>query len=556
MKTIRICFVPVLAGLFLAGCSNPNSHSENRSTASVVELLPRLGDHHFKVTTRSPEAQRAFDRGLALAYSFGHYAAEQEFRRAAALDPELAMAWWGVALVNGPHVNFPFVPPAKSAAAWEALQKAKSLAPQASALEQALINALSNRYAQPQPEDRSSLDQAYADAMREVWKQNPRSADIGALFAESVMDLHPWNYWQKDGRPQPWTAEIVTPLEMALRLNPRHPGANHYYIHAMEASPHAAKAVAAADRLGGLVPDSGHMVHMPSHIYARVGQWENAAESNRRAMQADQRYRAAYPRPGFYGLYMIHNAHFLSFVAMMQGDSAEAIQCARQAVAGIPQDFREEFPGIVDGFLAVVPETLMRFGRWEEILAEPEPEPGMPLARALWRYTRVAALTSLDRLDEAKKEQADFEKRFADLPVDSMMGNNHGSNLLKIASHVLKGEIAAKTGHYDEAIAQLRAAAVIEDTLVYDEPPGWIQPTRHTLGAVLLKAGKPAEAEVVYQEELLRNPENGWSLMGLRDSLERQDKIAEAEKIGARWKRAWANADVTPPSTCYCQRLE
>jgi tetratricopeptide (TPR) repeat protein len=273
-------------------------------------------------------------------------------------------------------------------------------------------------------------------------------------------------------------------------------------------------------------------------------------------MQADQRYRAAYPRPGFYGLYMIHNAHFLSFVAMMQGDSSEALQCARQAVAGIPQDFREEFPGIVDGFLAIVPETLMRFGRWEEILAEPEPAPGMPLARALWRYTRVAALTSLDRLDDAKKEQADFEKQSAELPADSMMGNNHGSNLLKIASHVLKGEIAAKTGQYDEAIAQLRAAAVIEDTLVYDEPPGWIQPTRHTLGAVLLKAGKPAEAELVYQEELHRNPENGWSLMGLRDSLKRQEKFAEAEKVGARWKKAWASADVTPPSTCYCQRLE
>jgi tetratricopeptide (TPR) repeat protein len=556
MKKIRFLLLPAVAALLVAGCSSPNSHSNALPAAAVEVNLPRLGAHHFEVTTRSPEAQRAFDRGLTLAYSFGHYAAEQEFRRAAALDPDLAMAWWGVALVNGPHVNFPLVPPQKAVVAWDAVQKAKSLAPRASALEQALIDALGKRYAQPQPEDRSSLDQAYADAMREVWKQNPRSADIAALFAESVMDMHPWNYWQKDGQPQPWTVEIVTPLETALRLNPRHPGANHYYIHAMEASPHAAKAVAAADRLGPLVPDSGHMVHMPSHIYARVGQWEKAAESNRRAMQADQRYRAAYPRPGFYGLYMIHNAHFLSFVAMMQGDSAEAIQCARQAVAGIPQDFREEYPGIVDGFLAIVPETLMRFGRWEDILAEPEPENGMPLSRALWRYTRVAALTSLDRLDEARKEQADFEQRAADLPPASMMGNNHGSNLLKIASHVLKGEIAAKTGQYDEAITQLRAAAEIEDTLVYDEPPGWIQPTRHTLGAVLLKAGKPAEAEVVYQEELLRNPENGWSLMGLRDSLRRQDKFAEAEAADARWKKAWASADVTPPSTCYCQRLE
>jgi len=556
MKKIRILFFPAVASLLVAGCSSPDSHTHARSDVSADEVLPSLGSHHFKVSTRSPEAQRAFDRGLTLAYSFGHYAAEQEFRRAADLDPGLAMAWWGVALVNGPHINFPLVPPNKAAVAWEAIQKARSLAPGASALEQSLIAALGKRYAQPQPEDRSGLDQAYAEAMSEVWKQNPGNADIAALFAESSMDLHPWNYWQKDGQPQPWTPEILAALETAMKLNPRHPGANHYYIHAMEASRHPEKALAAADRLGGLVPHSGHMVHMPSHIYARVGRWEHAAESNRRAIQADQRYRAAYPRPGFYGIYLIHNAHFLSFVSMMQGDSAEAIQCARQVVNSIPPDFREEFPGIVDGFLAIVPETLMRFGRWEEILAEPEPEPGMPLSRALWRYTRAAALTSLDRLEEARKEQATFEEQFAQLPKDCMMGNNHGTNVLAIASLVLKGEIAAKTGQYDEAIAHLRAAAAIEDTLVYDEPPGWIQPTRHTLGAVLLKAGKPVEAEVVYQEELVRNPENGWSLMGLRDALKRQNKIADAEEVGARWKKAWASADVTPPSTCYCQRLE
>jgi hypothetical protein len=555
MKAMRVLFVSAAAAMMLGGCASPDSHSPVPPGASA-ERLPSLGDHQFKVTTGSPAAERAFNRGVTLAYSFGHFAAEQEFRRAAALDPDCAMAWWGVALVNGPHINFPVVPPKKAAVAWEALEKAQALSPRASAVEQALIAALGKRYAQPQPEDRGGLDQAYADAMRDVWKQNPGNADIATLFAESAMDLHPWNYWQADGLPQPWTPEILAALEGALRLNPKHPGANHYYIHSLEASPQPEKALSAAGRLGGLVPDSGHMVHMPSHIYARVGQWEKAARSNRLARQADGRYRAAYPRPGFYAMYMMHNTHFLSFVTMMQGASAEAIQCARQMLAGVPDDFRQEFPGIVDGYLAIVPETLMRFGRWEEILAEPEPDQGMPLARALWRYTRVAALTALGRQAEAKQEQAAFEAQCAQLPKDSMMGNNYGTNLLAIAAHLLKGEMAAKTGQYEEASAHLRAAVAVEDALVYDEPPGWIQPARHTLGAVLLKAGKAREAEAVYREDLKRNPENGWSLMGLRDALKRQGKAAEAEAIGARWKKAWAAADVAPPSTCYCQQLE
>lgn len=544
------------AVVLLAGCAGPGSQRGVTASVSTRQPLTRLGNYHFKVTARSVAAQRAFDRGLTLAYSFGHFAAEREFRRAAEADPDCAMAWWGVALVNGPHINFPLVPPPRGAAAWEAITRAKALAARTTPLEQDLIAALGKRYADPHPADRSGLDEAYATAMRGLYQKYPEQADVATLFAEAEMDLHPWNYWSREGEPRPWTPEIIAALERALRLSARHPGANHFYIHAMEASREPGKALASANRLGRLVPDSGHMVHMPSHIYARVGAWDKAAVANRRAMEADARYRAAYPRPGFYAMYMLHNAHFLAFVAMMRGDSAEAIRCARQVVAGVPEDFRQDYPGIADGYMAIVPETLMRFGRWQEILREPEPDPALPLARALWRFTRAAALNALERPEEAKAEQAAFEAASAQVPPESMMGNNYGTNLLAIAARVLAGEISAQAGAYSDAISHLGEAVKVEDTLVYDEPPTWIQPVRHTLGAVLLKAGKAPEAEAVYRDELRRNPENGWSLMGLRETLKRQNKFDEAQAVNARWKKAWAEADIKPPSTCYCQKLD
>jgi tetratricopeptide (TPR) repeat protein len=520
--------------------------------AATPVRLEHLGNHTFPVTTNSKEAQRSFDRGLTLAYSFGHYAAEQEFRRVLDADPNCAMAYWGIALVNGPHINFPLVPPDKAAAAWVALTNAQALASQASPLEQSLIKALSARYANPQPDDRSALDLAYANAMRELWKANPSNADVGTLFVESAMDLHPWDLW-KNGQPQPWTPEIVETLETVLKLDPKHPGANHLYVHTVEASPHPEKAVASADRLRTLVPDASHMVHMPSHIYARVSRWEDAAECNRQAMKADARYRAAFPRPGFYAMYMAHNTHFLAYVSMMQGRSAESIRLARQVVNGIPEDFLKDYTGIADGFMIFVSEALMRFGKWEEILAEPKPAANLPLSIALWHFTRAVAFTALDRSDDALKEKAEFEKATAAVPAGYTYGNNTAANLLAIAGHVLDGEMQAKAGKYDESIASLRKAVEIEDGLLYDEPPDWIQPVRHTLGAVLLRAGKPAEAETAYREDLVNYPGNGWSLMGLRDSLTRQSKTAEAKKADAQLKKVWAKADIKPTATCYCQ---
>ena len=543
--TLYVCLA---LALLSGGCV----HHQPVDQTGITRTPERLGRHAVSITTRSQEAQRAFNRGLNWTYAFAHHAAEQEFRRAASADPECAMAHWGIALVNGPHINFPMVPPARATNAWEALQRARQLAPQASPLEQALIGALCARYANPQPEDRSPLDQAYSEAMGEVWRNYPRNADVGALYAESLMDLHPWDLWT-EGKPQPWTPPILQTLERVLEINPNHPGANHYYVHAVEASPEPHKAVAAAERLQHLVPDASHLVHMPGHIFVRVGRWEDAARANIGAMQADRLYRAAYPRPGFYGMYMAHNAHFLAFTAMMRGRSEETIRIARRMVSEMPEDFVAEFPGVVDGYTVFVSKALMRFGKWEEILAEPEPPEGMPLARALWHFTRATACTVLDRIPEARAERDAFLHASAQIPATATFGNNASSAIAEIASRVLDGEIAAQSGDYDKAIVDLEQAAQLEDKLRYDEPPDWVQPVRHTLGAVLLRAGKPAEAERVYREDLLKNPANGWSLMGLRDALSQQEKTAEARRVHKQFLKAWAAADVQPPSTCYCQ---
>jgi tetratricopeptide (TPR) repeat protein len=548
MKRISLyLFFAVLA----AGCAS----SHGPRPGSAISQPVRLGDHSFRVTTHSRQAQEAFNRGLTWAYAFGHHAAEQEFRKAAAADPDCAMAYWGVALVNGPHINFPIVPPDKAEKAWAALEQAKAHADKSTELEQALIAALEKRYASPQPSDRSGLDQAYARAMREIWERFPDNADIGALYAEAEMDLHPWDLWNKDGTAQSWTPLILETLERALVLNPNHPGANHYYIHAIEASQQPEKALASARRLGRLVPDSSHLVHMPSHIYARVGDWKAAAESNRKAMEADRLYRAAYPRPGFYAMYMAHNTHFLAFTAMMSGRSEESIALARQLVKSMPSEFITEYSGVADGFTVFPSKVLMRFGKWKEVLAEPAPRGGLPVATALWHFTRASAFTVMNRMDEARTEAAAFQEAAAKVPDSATFGNNRAADLLAIAKLVLAGEMDAQEGQLDRARTKLGEAVQLEDKLRYDEPPDWIQPVRHTLGAVLLRADQAEEAEKVYAEDLRIWPQNGWALLGLREALLAQGKNVEAKIADAKLKRAWAVADIRPKSTCYCQEV-
>jgi tetratricopeptide (TPR) repeat protein len=301
-----------------------------------------------------------------------------------------------------------------------------------------------------------------------------------------------------------------------------------------------------------LVPEAGHMVHMPAHIYARVGDWDNAAQSNTDAMKVDVKYRSIYPRPGFYALYMAHNEHFFAWAAMMQGRSAESIAHARKMVDSVPEEFVRNFGPALDGFLAFVPEALMRFGRWEEILAEPKPRGDLPLSQTLWRYTRVASLAALNRIDEARAEQKLFEEAAAKVPADWHFGNSKASDLIAIARLVLEGEIAAKEERYDEALRHLREGVKIQDTLRYDEPPDWMQPVRHTLGAVLLKAGKASEAATVYREDLQRYPENPWSLLGLQDAVNREGNSAEAAAVKTRFERAWAKSDFRATTSCLC----
>jgi tetratricopeptide (TPR) repeat protein len=323
-------------------------------------------------------------------------------------------------------------------------------------------------------------------------------------------------------------------------------------VHAVEASAHPEKGLYAADTLKDLVPGAGHMVHMPAHIYARVGRWADAAAANVRAIEADAHYRAQHPRPGFYGVYMAHNRHFLAFTAMMRGRSAEALEAARAMVKGMPPDFLADFAAVADGFMIFPAEVLMRFGRWDDILAEPEPAETFPLARALWRFTRGVALNAKGDAAGADKELTLFKEAVAKVPPEAAFGNASGAALLAIAGKVLDGEIEAKAGNFDAAVALLREAIALEDALRYDEPPDWIQPVRHTLGAALMTAKRHAEAEAVYLEDLRRWPENGWSLLGLAQSLHAQGKHHEAHAADARVTRAWADADVKPTSTCLC----
>ena len=560
---------PVLLILILAlaaACSAPaksqapgaTGESAQKSAGKSPEkpsgpiLFGNLGSHHRVVSTKSAEAQRWFDQGLVFAFAFNHDESIRSFREAARLDPSCAMAWWGVALANGPHINNPTMDPEHSQAAWEALLKARALEPGAMPVERALIEALSKRYVEKPPEDRGPLDAAYAEAMRAVWRENPKDADVGALAAEALMDLHPWDLWNPDGTAKPHTPEIVEILENSLAIAPDHPLANHLYIHALEASPQASRATSAADRLRTLVPGAGHLVHMPAHIYARTGRWADAATANEHAIEADRAYRARSPEQGFYHVYMSHNHQFLAWGSMMEGRSAVAIAEARKMVAEIPPEMIEALAPFADGLVALPYGALMRLGRWDEILKEPEPPAYLPVTRALRHFARGTALASTRKLDEAEAERKALDGIAAGIKDGTTVGNSQAKDILAIASHALAGEIAAQRGENDAAVAELTEAVKLEDANRYDEPPDWLQPVRHSLGAVLLRAGKAADAEKVYREDLVRWPENGWALWGLALALEKQGKSKDAQAARARFEKAWARADVKIDSTCLC----
>ena len=526
------------------------------SNAATEPLFEGLGSHSRKITTKSPKAQRYFDQGLRFLYGFNHSAAIRSFNEAAKLDPECAMAHWAIALAHGPHINFPLVPPPAAEIAWKELELAKQHAVNATPVERDLIEALGRRYANPQPEDRVPLDVAYADAMREVWKKYPKDADVGALFAEAMMDLRPWDQWTPEGEAQPGTDEIIATLDSVIKLNAKHPFANHLYIHAVEASPNPERADLAAERLLNLQPGLAHNVHMPSHIDIRRGRWHKAIAGNLKAIGADQRYRKKFSGPqGLLPMYAAHNRHMLAYAALMTGQSELALKHIRRMVAELPQDFLKENAPAVEGFVAMPLEVMVRFGRWDEILKEPENYPEyMPFTRAFHKAARAVAFAAKRDVPKARAEQQLFVEAARLVPKEATFGNNTAEAILTVAGRMLEGEILVAEDKLDEGLAELTEAMKLEDAFRYDEPPGWMIPLRHVIGATLMRAGRYAEAEQVYRDDLKRLPDNGWSLYGLSESLRQQDKAKDETAVAqAKFQQTWAKADLKITSSCLCQ---
>jgi tetratricopeptide (TPR) repeat protein len=513
-------------------------------------IFEGLGNHRRAVATSSAEAQRYFDQALTWTYAFNHDEAIRSYTAAAAKDPGCAMAWWGIAYCHGPHINNVAVPPERAKAAWDALQKA--LAAKSEGVERALIEALAKRYADPQPADRKPLDEAYAAAMREVYAKYPDDVDVATLYAESLMDLQPWDLWAKDGKPKGRTEEVLAVLERVMAKQPDHPGATHLYIHTVENSPFPEKGNAAADTLRTLVPASSHLLHMPGHIDVQTGRWAMAAEANERAIAADKAYRKISPRQGFYALYMAHNNQFLSWVAMNQGRGEKAIREARTMVAGIPPEFLEASPEVMDGYLPLQYEVLIRFGRWDDMLAQPVPSPRLPILTAFWHFCRGLSYAAKGEVAGAEAEQRKLRDLTSKIAPEVMMAINPARNVLAIADRVLAGEIALARDDLDTAAAELREAVKLEDGLVYMEPPDWLLPARHTLGAVLVRAKRFEEAEQVYRADLVAWPENGWSLFGLAQCLSALGKDDEATAVKKRFEAVWSDADTKLASTCLC----
>ena len=547
--------VPCAVAVLLLSAPSQLAASVPEDQPASSEWRPfALGAYSRPVSTRVPAAQRAFDQGLVWAFAFNHDESERAFSEAARRDPALAMAHWGIALVNGPHINNPAMSEEQSKKAWKALQRARALAGGASDVEKALVEALGARYSWPPPADRAPLDAAYAKAMLKVRTRFPADADVATLAAEALMDTRPWDQWTKDGKPQPGTAEVLAALETARKLAPDHPGALHLTIHALEASPRPERAAEAADRLRALVPDSSHLVHMPSHIDVRTGRWRAAAEANERAMAADQRYQSRSGEIGFYRIYMAHNPHFLAYTAMMEGRREAALATAKGVVAGLDPVFVKENAAFADAFLTVVGEAQKRFGLWKEILEAKAPPDGLPVSTAHRHFLRGVAQAALGQVTEAGKERALLAAALPKVPKEFYWGSNAAADVLAVAVPFLDGEIAYRKGDHETAVAKLREAVRLEDALKYDEPPAWTVPSRHALGAVLLDAKRADEAEAVYREDLVKYPENGWALRGLATALEMRKKAAEAEGVEKRFDAAWARADVELESSCFCVR--
>ena len=557
-RSIRaILMGSILAGVagFLLGmplfAQHPNQHDHRalkedpaRADGPIAPVLEGLGDLHHPITTGSDRAQQFFDQGLRLTYGFNHQEALRAFKEAARLDADAAMAYWGWALVLGPNLNLPMRDSVISQA-YEAMQMAVDRQGKVSRKEKDFIAALRVRYAGDPGADRAALDKAYARAMQKLHEKYPNDNEAATLYAASLMNLSPWDYWTRDGRPKGRTPEILATLEAVTERDPEHIGALHYYIHAVEPVD-AKRGEWAADRLRGLTPGAGHLVHMPSHIYMQVGRYAESFERNRLAVLADEGYVTQCRAQGIYPLnYYPHNIHFFAWAAIMQGRSAAALDASRKVASRVPEDFRGNDWALYQQFLSMPLYTMVRFGKWPEILNEPRPPEKTRFWTGIWHYARGLAYMNSGK---EKKAMAELEAltRIAGDPnlAEELVGFAGAVKLLTISREILEGEVAAGGKRFAEAIGHLDRAVRLEDALLYTEPPDWYYPVRHTLGAVLLQAGRPEEAEVVYWQDMRRYPENGYSLFGLMQSLKAQDRQEEAAEFDERYRQAWSDSDM------------
>jgi tetratricopeptide (TPR) repeat protein len=550
-SVLAATIVPVLTLLGPVASGDTPEHMQHVPTtvaewARGAQLYDGLGDSHRRIATSNPQAQKYFDQGMRFAYAFNHDEATRSFAEAAELDPHCASCYWGVSLTVGPNYNLPLMVNERAAVAVEALRKAQENVGRATPVEQALIGALAKRYPSAKPLDPSTIRPvlvAYAAAMKGVAREYPQDLDVQTLYAESLMNINAWKLWDAQGAPGPDTLEIVATLESVLARDPHHAGANHYYVHAMEASPHPEKALESAERLKSAMPSAGHLVHMPSHILQRVGRYEESAEANRKAVVADDAYSARAVPPDYYPMYTAHNYQFLAYSAAMEGRKAETLAATNRSRELISDEMLLSMPG-GDWYIAEMYAARVRFGLWKELLAMPAPNPKLPGLTAGYLYARGVALASTGRLDEARKALGDLQKLAATIPADTPAGQNTLKDMLEVAIPMVKARIAAAQHSAGESVSWLRKAAAAEDHIAYDEPKNWFFPARHVLGAQLLQMGKADEAEAVYRQDLQQNPHNGWALFGLSAALKNQGKTAAAAEAAQQFATAWKHADV------------
>jgi tetratricopeptide (TPR) repeat protein len=515
-------------------------HAAHAPAAKPATLMTGLGTLHHPVSTKNVQAQQFFDQGLRLIYAFNHDEAARSFQRAAELDPKLAMAYWGIAEAVGPNYNDP-ASDDRFKAAHEAIQKAVDLSATSPANEQAYIAAMAKRFPEDLKADRRKAAEEYRDAMREVAKNFPDDLDAATLFAESGMNLHPWGLWHVDGTPEEGTEEIVATLESVLKRDPEHMGAVHYYIHAVEASRSPERALAPANKLAAMAPGAGHLVHMPAHVYIRTGDYESGVKTNQLAAAADRAYIKSSGVQGIYPMmYYSHNLHFIAMCAAMNGNYMEAKKSADMLAAHVAPGVKEMPP--LEGFMTIPMAVDVRFHKWDAILARKQPDPAMKITTAFWHFSRGMALAGKGKVSEAEAEYKIVSEAEAATPEDmvfAMPVNNKAKDVMKIAEKVLGAKIALVNKDSSGAIAMLREAVAIQDTLKYNEPPDWFFPVRESLGATLLMDKNAQEAEKVFREDLERNPRNPRSLYGLREALKVQGREYDAGFVQKQFQSAW-----------------